>query len=240
MRKLFCLLAILASIAGTQAQSVGVGTTVPDSTAVLDIFSSSKGVLIPRILDTATVAKPTEGLIIYNKATKSPYYFNGTQWRSLGSTLPQANASSTDHITYQVSGAGFTGTEEPVFSLSQGVSNPTTITPSGLIPSQANLSAFNFMKQMDINSIVFNRSSILGVKFPSIEIKLYATPTATVPYASYRLQNIIIESYQVSGSAGGGPVMESVSIAFENFGFKDWVNNQEFGYNLVSKSISSY
>lgn len=238
MKKLFYGIAVMAWIAGADAQTVGVGTTVPDSAAVLDIFSTNKGVLIPRVLDTASVTKPLEGLIIYNKNSRSPYYYNGSQWLSLGARLPSSMSTSTDKITYQVSGTGFSATEEEVLSLSQGVSNPTSISGGGLISSSPSLSTINIMKEMDINSVALNKAPMLGTKFASIEIKLYAAGSS-IPYASYRLKEAIIESYQVSVSAGSS-LIESVSIAFENYGFKDWVQNQEFGFNVITKTISTY
>ena len=228
----------MACIASTHAQ-VGVGTTTPNSNAVLDIFSSNKGVLIPRILDTATVANPMEGLIIYNKNTKSPYYYNGSQWLSLGGRLPNAMGTTTDKITYQVTGSGFSTAEMEMLSLSHGASNPTTISGGQLITTgPSSLSSFNLAKEMDINSKSFNLATVLGTKFASSEFKLYASG-ATVPYASYRYKDVIFESYQASGSAGSS-LIESISVAFENYGFKDWVNNQEFGYNLITRSITAY
>lgn len=240
MKKLFCLLIVLASIAGANAQTVGIGTTTPNTNAILDIFSANKGVLIPRIVDTGTVPNPLEGMIIYNRNTKTPYYHNGQQWVSLGGRLPGGmNAPGTDRITYQVSGAGFSGTEEEILSASQGASNPTSIGGGGITPGGSSLSSFNLMKLMDLNSVNLNMATVVGTKYQSIEIKFYAA-NELAPYMSYRFQNVIFESYQISGSAGGGPVVESVSIAFENYGFKDWEHNVEFGYNVVSKTITAY
>ncbi len=80
------------------AQSVGINNTTPDASAVLDIFSTNKGVLIPRIVLTATniaapVVAPFTSLLVYNTATAgvSPndvtpgyYYWNGTKWVNIG------------------------------------------------------------------------------------------------------------------------------------------------------------
>jgi len=155
--------------------------------------------------------------------------------------MPSTMTSNTDRITYQVTAQGFTGTEKDVFSLSHGVSTQVSIGVGGggTTVGAANLSSFNFTKEFDINSKSFNLASVLGTKLTSIEFKVYATGSA-VPYLSYRYKNVYIESYQVSGSAGGGALIENVSIAFENYGFKDWVNNLEFGYNIISKETSSY
>ena len=239
MKKLFYFVAAMACIAGAEAQTVGVGTNLPDSNAVLDIFSTNKGMLIPRVLDTGMVFKPLEGLIIYNKNSKSPYYYNGTQWLSLGGRLPGSMGTTTDKITYQVTGAGFSTGEMEMLSLSHGASNPTVISGGQLVASgQSSLSSFNLMKEMDVNSKSFNLATLMGTKFASIEFKLYASG-ATIPYASYKYKDVIFEAYQTSGSAGSS-LIESISVAFENYGFKDWVNNMEFGYNLITRNTTAY
>ncbi len=241
MKKLFCLLISLASIAGANAQTVGIGTTTPNTNAILDIFSANKGVLIPRIVDTGTVPNPLEGMIIYNRNTKTPYYHNGQQWVSLGGRLPGGvNGPGTDRITYTICGPGWSCTELEILSFSQGASNPVTIGGGGITPGNPSLSSFNFMKVMDINSNSLNLYTIVGTKFPSIEIKFYATGQMS-PFISYRLQNIIFESYQVSGTGGSNsPLIESFSVMFENYGFKDWENNKEFGYNVITKTVTAY
>jgi hypothetical protein len=64
-----CLLFVIG--ASVSAQSVGVGTTTPDASAKLDVFSSNKGVLLPRvslasIKDAAAVTSPETGLTLWN------------------------------------------------------------------------------------------------------------------------------------------------------------------------------
>jgi type VI protein secretion system component Hcp len=238
MKKLYYLMIAMALMISAKAQ-VGIGTTAPNSNAVLDIFSPSKGVLIPRIVDTGTVTSPLEGMIIYNKHTKTPYYHDGKQWLSLGGRLPSTMTSNTDRITYQVTAPGFSGAEEDVYSLSHGVSSPVSIGIGGTTVGTASLSSFNFMKKFDINSKSMKLASIQGTKLTSIEFKVYASGSL-VPYLSYRYKNAYVESYQLSGSAGGDVLVESVSIAFENYGFKDWVNNLEFGYNVATKTLTAY
>ena len=178
-------------------------------------------------------------MIIYNKNTKTPYYYNGQQWVSLGGRFPNgANAPVTDRITYQICAPGWSCAEETLLAMSHGVSNPATLGLGGITPGNASFSSFNLTKEMDINSMNFNQLTILGIELPSIEIKFYAQGQAS-PYLSYRFRDIVLESYQTSGSLGG-QLIESVSILFEIYGFKDWENNKEFGYNLVTKTITTY
>ncbi len=90
-------LILLGSILFSQ---VGVGTNVPDSSSVLDISSSDKGVLFPRVnlissTDIVTIPNPANGLVIYNTNTQNDieednfYYWNGSVW-SLFNKIPSS------------------------------------------------------------------------------------------------------------------------------------------------------
>jgi trimeric autotransporter adhesin len=59
---------LLASSMLAQAQSIGFGTSSPDASAQLDISSSSKGILIPRMTTAAvhSIADPARGLLVYD------------------------------------------------------------------------------------------------------------------------------------------------------------------------------
>jgi len=76
------------------SQNIGINTTgaSPDASALLDISSTNKGVLLPRITlsgtsDVVTIVSATTSLMVYNTATISDvtpgyYYWNGTISRS--------------------------------------------------------------------------------------------------------------------------------------------------------------
>lgn len=65
------------------AQSVGIGTTTPHANAILDLNSSNKGLLLPRVADTNLIvgAKPA-GLTIYSNSDNRLYFYDGTKWQS--------------------------------------------------------------------------------------------------------------------------------------------------------------
>lgn len=53
------------------AQNVGIGTSIPDATALLHVNSTNKGVLIPQVSldslkDITSIAAPANGLLVYN------------------------------------------------------------------------------------------------------------------------------------------------------------------------------
>ena len=69
-----------------QGQSVGINDTgnQPDDTAVLDVQSTSKGMLIPRMNSTQRtgINSPAEGLLVFDTDTKS-FWFNAGGWIEL-------------------------------------------------------------------------------------------------------------------------------------------------------------
>ncbi|WP_274474650.1 hypothetical protein [Mangrovimonas aestuarii] len=93
-RALRCILTVGAFFCLTQLYAqVGIGTTAPDASAMLDIESSNSGLLIPRVTltgtdDVSTITSPSTGLMVYNTATVSDvvagfYFFNGTEWEKM-------------------------------------------------------------------------------------------------------------------------------------------------------------
>jgi collagen type VII alpha len=70
--------------AGVRCQNnVGIGTANPAPSAVLELLSSDKGFLTPRIADTNSIASPATGLLIYLTTDNTFYYYNGTYWKAI-------------------------------------------------------------------------------------------------------------------------------------------------------------
>ena len=85
MKKLLFTLLLLPLI--FQAQ-VGINTTTPDASSMLDINATDKGLLIPRVsipnLNAASpITAPATSLLVYNTNTTTGagfYYWDGTKW----------------------------------------------------------------------------------------------------------------------------------------------------------------
>lgn len=62
--------------------NVGVGTATPNTSAKLDVTSTSQGFLPPRLTTTQrdAIVSPAAGLIIYNTTTNKHQGYNGTIW----------------------------------------------------------------------------------------------------------------------------------------------------------------
>ena len=86
----FCVISFISLDVYSQ---VGIGTTSPHASSVLDIKSSDSGVLIPRIaldsaLDTSSISSPEISLLVYNTSSfndLSPgfYFWNGNKWNRI-------------------------------------------------------------------------------------------------------------------------------------------------------------
>lgn len=61
---------------------VGIGTTQPHSSAIMELESSDKGFLPPRLTKTErnTISSPEPGLMIYNTDDKCIQYYTGSFW----------------------------------------------------------------------------------------------------------------------------------------------------------------
>lgn len=82
MKKIVAVLLFIAAHKMVMAQSVGIGTTTPNPSAQLDVSSTSKGVLVPRMTDAEknAIPSPVQGLMVFNTNTNSFQYYNGVSW----------------------------------------------------------------------------------------------------------------------------------------------------------------
>ena len=103
MKKLLLSLAICVAAFSAQAQ-MGVGTATPNAAAQLDVSSTSKGFLAPRMTKAerdaiATVTSASKGLLIYQTDnTPGFYYYDGSSWTSLAGS---SSVSGVDLTTAQ-------------------------------------------------------------------------------------------------------------------------------------------
>ena len=141
MKKIFFLLKTIFIFSVVYAQQ-GVAITTdgssPDNSAMLDIKSTSKGILIPRmtVAQRTAIASPVNGLLIYQTdGTPGFYFYNGSAWASLNSAAGPLTGWSTTGNGGTDSSVNFIGTldakpllgkvnGEPVFYFSS--TNPAT------------------------------------------------------------------------------------------------------------------
>lgn len=73
---------------------VGIGTVTPDDSSILDVASTEKGLLIPRMTlgQRNLIGSPATGLLIY-QTTNTPgfYFYNGSVWVNLSASANSWN-----------------------------------------------------------------------------------------------------------------------------------------------------
>jgi hypothetical protein len=85
--RVLCALFLLCHITTVQAQNIGINATgsTPDAKAMLDISSTTSGLLIPRMsaAERSAITSPPTGLQIYNTTTNTLDIFKGGIWEQV-------------------------------------------------------------------------------------------------------------------------------------------------------------
>ncbi|MDA9563738.1 tail fiber domain-containing protein [Flavobacteriales bacterium] len=94
-------------------QNVGINTsgTAPSASAMLDIESTTKGLLIPRMTTTQKngVASPATGLLVFDTTVGAFYYYTGSAWVTL---LDSNLGWELDGNTGTTAGTDYVGTTD--------------------------------------------------------------------------------------------------------------------------------
>ncbi|MES2519896.1 MAG: hypothetical protein V4585_17395 [Bacteroidota bacterium] len=139
MKKLFPIIIILCSIAKTYAQiGISATNTPPNASAMLDVSSTTKGLLPPRMtsLQRTNIANPADGLLAFDSNTQSYWFRQSGVWTELskgGSTNNywQLNGSAGNEIKNTNSGGLWSANATGLIPTSDDTSNPPTAPVSG-------------------------------------------------------------------------------------------------------------
>lgn len=86
MKKITKMIAIIVAVAiglsyTANAQvSINIDGTNPDASAMLDVKSTNKGFLPPRVANVDDVSNPVAGLLVYDQSVNCMRYYNGSEW----------------------------------------------------------------------------------------------------------------------------------------------------------------
>jgi hypothetical protein len=227
--------------------NVGIGTNTPDESSILDLESTEKGFLVPRMTTAQrnAIANPANSLIIYDTDEESYYYNAGTpaspNWAPILSNqvdltadvtgiLPIANGGlGQGAITGIISGdglgySGLTGTSEQVtfWSGANTISGSNNLTFDGSILSLTG----------DFDATNITVGSLTAEDITSDYILFEPTATADAPtgeegmlyYDSddeeFKVYNATASDWvSVGGSGGGGtPGGNPGNIQYNNSG----------------------
>ncbi len=102
----FSLLGLLISMQLTAQVKIGDNATAIDTSALFEMESTAKGLLISRVDSTqrSAIVLPAEGLLVYQTdGSKGFYYYNGSNWTRIGDAVTESDpvyiASQAANIT---------------------------------------------------------------------------------------------------------------------------------------------
>ncbi|MEP6674337.1 MAG: tail fiber domain-containing protein [Ferruginibacter sp.] len=87
----------VAMLYGTAQNNVGIGTTTPDASSIVEINSNNSGLLIPRLtaVQRMAISNAANGLLVFDTDSAAFAYRTGGTWLFLKGTISKANGWST-------------------------------------------------------------------------------------------------------------------------------------------------
>ena len=110
MKKILSVLVLIFCLSIASYAQVGIGINTPEPSAQLDVSSTERGFLPPRMTSAQRdlIATPATGLLIFQTDNTPGYYFyNGTAWAALGVASSSASSSGSDSKTLIYTTSGF-------------------------------------------------------------------------------------------------------------------------------------
>ena len=157
VKQIITLISFAVTLSNTIFSQVGIGTINPDASAELDVTSSTKGLLPPRMTQTQrnAIASAAAGLLVWctNCGTSGELQvFNGTTWTNVTggaastTSISSITCGSSTSIGTLTSGTAASGVSSnvPYAGGNGGAHSGQTVTSTGVTGLTATLSAGTF------------------------------------------------------------------------------------------------
>ncbi|MEN8886231.1 MAG: FISUMP domain-containing protein [Winogradskyella sp.] len=99
MKKVLLSIALIATSFTTVAQ-VGIGTTTPEG--ALDVVSTNSALILPRVANTAAVATPVNGMLVYDLSTNCFKGYQNGGWSDCGFAPSAAAVAASTSVLSQI------------------------------------------------------------------------------------------------------------------------------------------
>lgn len=173
---LSCVLLLCIQVSYSQ---VGIGTTTPDNSSILEVSATDKGVLLPRMTSAQrdAIVDPAMGLMIYNLDENSLQFYTSSSsnpfWFSLGSSAHVTNNCDVNGFEGSyVNGVALTASNTFSLTISNNSFNSTTI---GFTTGDLVLSG---VSGLTVNSVSPPSATIEPGNSQVVEYSLTGTPAS--------------------------------------------------------------
>ncbi len=169
--------------------SVGINQPAPNATSILDIQSTTKGVLFPSMTTAQrdAIAGPAIGLTVYNNSLNVHQFWNGTCWVNVGQTVCSFSyACSLSHPSDCLQRSNFASVSDTItVSLVSGTASPVILSASG-VPAGVLVNFSNSYVTPTATSIV-TFTALPTAQQGTFTITILATSGSTIQTLTYTL-----------------------------------------------------
>lgn len=218
---LLIIISFFQSYAQTN-NNVGIGTLSPNANAILDVTSTTKGLLTPRMTTSekntlgSNMATTEAGMLVYDTDTQTFWYWDGNSWLEAIGPMGPTGPSGADGAQGSAGPAGADGPTGPAGA--DGSNNAWGLTGNAGTTVGTNYLGTSDSKDFVIKTNATERVRIestgnVGVGASSTTALLHVNSSTTTPFrvqvaGSSRLtvnsdESVVIGEYQTTGPARG-------------------------------------
>lgn len=233
---------------------VGIGTTNPNTSSILDLTATDKGFLLPRMTSAqkTAITTPASGLLLYQTdGTSGFYYYNGASWTYIGGTTETASNGLTKSVNDIALGGNLTGnttiTNNTRTLAIAGTASTTTFTSSGFvgfgttIPNQkVSVQTGNIEIQDNNDNLITSRNTAQNLHHSVIGTYM-GWDTRGIYIAGYNQNNIGFAPYNATnriycgGTFGSLPITATAFTVASSRRFKQNIENIGYGLSTIMK-----
>jgi hypothetical protein len=245
--------ALLLGIQSYAQTGVAINTTgaEPDNSAMLDVSSTEKGILIPRLTEEqrTAITTPAKGLLVYqNDGTEGFYYFDGTAWTRLAS----GTFTETDPVFGLSAAYGITSTNISNWSTAYGWGNHAGLyRPVSYVPAWSEITSnpFSFTSAANNQLLKYNSTTSKWENWtPNFLTSFTETDPDFTVSAAHGITSANISNWNTSfGWGNHAGLYRPVSyvpawseITSNPFSFSSVTNNQLLKYNATTSKWENW